>query len=942
MRKARIGVIFFVILILCLCMGKVTYSNNDVVLKSIDIGTTSYGKGYLYGQIETSVEPTIKFKSVDGTIEKEVYVEKRQDNIYYFDRHLVEIDLSKKYVLEVTIGNITKNLNLGSDRVLGTFGDYKVVSENSSISILKNEYEGIPNVTLKNINLGNTSYGAKYIYGNIEYTESIDGVSTEAKVKPTIVFKSTDGTLEKEVYVEKKGTNTYYFDRHLTDLDMTKEYVFEVKSANKLNISDEKVNIVLGKHNLGINSNKYQIYTENDKLNFVLETYEGTPIVQFQEFNLGITNYNDGYVYGKIKYTENINGKTTQATEKPKILFKSTDGTVQKEVYVEKQGTDIYYFDRHLARLDYTKEYEFEVCSGDIRNTITKPVILSFKDKSNKYINSKYIINILENTKMNILKYTDDVEERYIVKGFNMGLNTNNCTFLYGTIEYIEYTDESKNSNSAPIMEFKSTDGTIEKEVYVEKTGTNTYYFDRFLDGIDISKKYQFIIKNAGQENTMTLDFGTIKKQYSNYKYDVKINNLNEIEMTAQTYYGALDSGLFRIAVNQNSNGNYYINGNLDSFEWVNGSKRKLLFNPKIELISTDNKIVKKCYVEYNAGYGSGYQYYFDCYIDGIDTGKEYIIKVTNMDMRNTNTVKSQNLYSSDCNIGRYLNYMVMAKNSRICFSYYSYVTQGVYGVSGLKSIGDGRGSNLRYYKIGWGPNVFFGTFAMHGFEDLWSYDGQELTTIAEDFVQRLKELGDENILNKWTIYIFPQVNPDGAKYGYSNNGPGRHTLRGLDSIDGYKGIDINRSWQTSSSYKRYYGRNYNASYACASLEASNLRDFLLSHKSTNGQTVLVDFHGWTTQLIGDEQIGIKYYGMQFYGSESNAYSKYTSSYGTQYLINWARTALASNGRVARTALIELPEYAPNGNRISSHLDVVNAGYSNKYYNATIQLLREL
>ena len=38
MRKARIGVIFFVIVILCLCKGKVTYSNNDVVLTANNQG----------------------------------------------------------------------------------------------------------------------------------------------------------------------------------------------------------------------------------------------------------------------------------------------------------------------------------------------------------------------------------------------------------------------------------------------------------------------------------------------------------------------------------------------------------------------------------------------------------------------------------------------------------------------------------------------------------------------------------------------------------------------------------------------------------------------------------------------------------------------------------------------------------------------------------------
>ena len=50
-------------------------------------------------------------------------------------------------------------------------------------------------------------------------------------------------------------------------------------------------------------------------------------------------------------------------------------------------------------------------------------------------------------------------------------------------------------------MKFKSTDGKVELEVFVTPTGTNTYYFDRFIEGIDTSKQYYFEIASGDSRN---------------------------------------------------------------------------------------------------------------------------------------------------------------------------------------------------------------------------------------------------------------------------------------------------------------------------------------------------------------------------------------------------------------------------------------------------------
>ncbi len=257
--------------------------------------------------------------------------------------------------------------------------------------------------------------------------------------------------------------------------------------------------------------------------------------------------------------------------------------------------------------------------------------------------------------------------------------------------------------------------------------------------------------------------------------------------------------------------------------------------------------------------------------------------------------------------------------------------TTGTYGITGLKAKGDSRGRDLKYYKYGSGTNVFFATFAIHGFEDIWAKDGQELVTIANDFYQKLISDKDFDLAEKWTIYIFPGVNLDGLNYGSTNNGPGRTTL--FSQAPNNKGIDMNRCWQVGSSYTRYTdNRNYNGTSGFQAYESQYLRDFLLKNKSQNGQTMLVDLHGWTTQVIGDRDI-CSYYSKQFPENDRSAVGRY----GNGYLINWARNSLGSTSKAAKSALIELPSAGING-----HQSVLNHNYSNRYIQATLDMLKNI
>lgn len=255
---------------------------------------------------------------------------------------------------------------------------------------------------------------------------------------------------------------------------------------------------------------------------------------------------------------------------------------------------------------------------------------------------------------------------------------------------------------------------------------------------------------------------------------------------------------------------------------------------------------------------------------------------------------------------------------------------EGTYGKTGL-NVADKGGSELKYLKYGTGKNVFFATFAIHGYEDKWDKDGYELIEIANNFYNKLLEDKDYDLAKKWTIYIFPGVNQDGLQEGSTNNGPGRTTL--YSQAPQNKGIDLNRCWQIGSTYEKFTSdRNYNGDIGFQAYEAQALRDFMLKNKSKDGQTILIDLHGWTQQLIGDENI-CSYYEQQF--PENNKRS--VGRYGSGYMISWGRTYLGSQGKPAKTALIELPR-----DGVKNHQSVIDKDFSNRYIYATMKMLEKI
>ena len=243
-------------------------------------------------------------------------------------------------------------------------------------------------------------------------------------------------------------------------------------------------------------------------------------------------------------------------------------------------------------------------------------------------------------------------------------------------------------------------------------------------------------------------------------------------------------------------------------------------------------------------------------------------------------------------------------------------IKEGLYGMSGLMYKGTG-GHYLGYYQIGKGAKHLFLNFSIHGFEDSYNNDGSELTFMANEFWEYLKNNITDKLVNEWTIYIIPVSNPDGQYDGWSHSGPGRTTV--YSWAPGNKGIDMNRCFPVGYT-RAYSNRNYNGTEPLQAYEAQSLRDLILNN--TGSQNIVIDIHGWLNETIGDDGIG-RYYRNEF------GISTHIGTYGAGYFIQWARSIPNT-----RSMLLELPQ-------VNSHTEAINMNLSGKFINATMKILED-
>lgn len=239
--------------------------NINSELISFDLKQAENGAYYLTGQIvvvewidgKSTVPreaPVMTFKSTDGKESIEVFVTPTGTNTYYFDRFIEGFSAGREYVFEIASGdgrnvspNRSMNVSLATSpkmvriKNLGKIGKQKLsyyMASNGELRLYRRTepYVGNINSQLMKTALV-TGPNGNYVSGEIVVVEWEDGISTVPFETPVMYFKSTDGKESLPVWVTPTGTNTYYFDRSLGDLDTSKEYVFTIESGDNLNVS---------------------------------------------------------------------------------------------------------------------------------------------------------------------------------------------------------------------------------------------------------------------------------------------------------------------------------------------------------------------------------------------------------------------------------------------------------------------------------------------------------------------------------------------------------------------------------------------------------------------------------------------------------------------------------------------------------------------------------
>lgn len=263
---------------------------------------------------------------------------------------------------------------------------------------------------------------------------------------------------------------------------------------------------------------------------------------------------------------------------------------------------------------------------------------------------------------------------------------------------------------------------------------------------------------------------------------------------------------------------------------------------------------------------------------------------------------------------------------TRLANSYTHFGSPVVYGYTQT-------GQNMQVYKAGTGRKHLYLIFALHGWEDgpigdgtYYHGDGDMLIRICKKFVEKFENNDNfndgerEQILNDWSIYVYPGINLDGLVKGHTNDGYGRCFKNGLDP---------NRNWETYDpdfTPNITNNRNKTASTPFQAQELRALRDHLIASNNDTDKAILIDLHGWLNQIVGNYEIGAIFENAM--GLDPNRRGK---TYGDGYLINWARRSNTLNALSCLVELIESTDYSES--RIEGTL-------ANQYYSAILNILR--
>ena len=633
------------------------------------------------GNIENPTRmPKLRLEDELGNTVGEFKVSKVSESKYSFSLDIENSKETKEYVIKVESGNSS---NTSEDKVDTAKYDKnetllnvyrtQVRINDSKIIVGPINYVGDIGTGLENFEMAKNDKGETYIYGDVIINEWIDGKALVPDVLPKIKVKTEDGKEVFEAWVNNIGGNKYHFDTYIEGIDTSKKYVIEASLENTYNTSKYKSANILSGQNKSLGTyDEYKVALKNGKFVFDLITYTGDIGTEVIALYLNKNANGEHYISGNIYITEWINGTTWSVPKKtPIIRIKTTEGKIVKEAWVNNIGGNEYYFDSYIEGIDTSKEYVLEVELANVGN-------ISKNKKANAYFTKNMDLGEYSKKEMKVEsgkivfrtnEYSADLGQS--LDWIELHENENKEKYINGNIYITEWVNGITWSEpkELPKIVIKEANGEEVKECWVSKIEGNKYYFDSYIEGIDISKDYEIEVELQG-ENISKYKSGKVdlgeEKVLGEYKGTrVKVEG-TKIRFESEKYSADLGQTIDWIELHENGNKEKYINGNIYITEWIDGKTWSVPTTlPKIVIKTEEGELVKECYVSKL----DGNKYYFDSYIEGIDTSKKYVLEVELTNSNNTSKNKTGKVDLGEEKIlGEYKDYTLKVKGTTIEF----------------------------------------------------------------------------------------------------------------------------------------------------------------------------------------------------------------------------------------------------------------------------------
>lgn len=606
--------------------------------------------------------PIIKF-STDG----EAYSDGFLSDWYGIIRNPMYYGIPGMIIEHAYINNPYDRQHYLNDNMLNKMAeaDAKAIIANKELFRIDKSANSMGNANLK-LQIATNSKGQPYLYGEVLVNDWVNNMRMNPGRVPNIRLKSTDGTVSYNCWSIVSRDNIYYFDTLLNPIDKTKEYYIEIESNEKNLIPvNYKQNMELTNKTLGT-IGKDKIVVKNNKISFEYSEYVGDLANEIKELSVAQEN-GKNYIRGKAIVTEWINGtKWSEPKGIPIFRLKSTDNKVIVSGNVKQLQGNSYEFMLPIDSIDISKIYEIEIESASKYNVSKYRKVISNYSKNGKIgsINKKDIK--INNNKITILEsnYYGDLGTQINI--LELAKNEKGKTYIKGEINITEWIGTTWNIPSGlPTVTIKSTDGEDKFECWVRRVGSNNYYFDTYIEGIDINKKYNIEVSLTNPHNISKYKTGNAyygKNKFLGKYYNENVEFVKEqILFGKQTYIGDVATQIDNIKLSSNM-----IEGTMYITEWLNGVTWSVpTHTPIIRLKATDGIEVKQCVV--NKVSGNKYKYSVD--IKSLDMEKQYILEVESANSLNKSNYKKVSAYwGKNITLGIYENMKVVYQNEKIQF----------------------------------------------------------------------------------------------------------------------------------------------------------------------------------------------------------------------------------------------------------------------------------